>query len=137
MILAQARHLLAQVLHPLSYEQFFQEVVSRRPLLLPADTALPARQLLGPDPKALLLSHFADYAATLTCHIRQAQVPAPKPRAVPDAGAFAGLLAEYHSNDYTVRFPDVTNATPELAVFNRALTLLFGNPACSVFLCWV
>ncbi|WP_430457638.1 JmjC domain-containing protein [Rheinheimera sp.] len=132
MILAQARHLLAQVLHPLSYEQFFQEVVSRRPLLLAADAALPARQLLGPDPKALLLSQFAEYATSLTCHIRQAQVPAPKPRAVPDAAAFAGLLAEYHSNDYTVRFPDVTNATPELAAFNRALTLLFGNPASTV-----
>ena len=79
MILAQARHLLAQVLHPLSYEQFFQEVVSRRPLLLAADAALPARQLLGADPKALLLSQFAEYAATLTCHIRQAQMPAPLP----------------------------------------------------------
>lgn len=132
MILAQARQLLAEVLHPLSYEQFFQEVVSRRPLLLPADTALPARQLLGDDPKSLLLSHFAEYAATLTCHIRQAQVPAPKPRAVPDAVAFAALLSEYHRNDYTVRFPDVTNATPQLAQLNRALTLLFGNPASTV-----
>lgn len=132
MILAQARHLLAQVLHPLSYEQFFQEVVSRRPLLLPANTALPERQLLGADPKALLLSHFAEYAATLTCHIREAKVPAPKARAVPDAAAFAGLLAEYHANDYTVRFPDVTDITPELAQLNRALTLLLGNPASTV-----
>ncbi|WP_417449091.1 JmjC domain-containing protein [Kordiimonas sp.] len=132
MILEEAQNILTRMLAPLSYDQFFDDYVSRKPLALTGTASRARATIVGDDPKKVILRDFDKYAANLTCHIREAKVMPPQPHAVDSADAFARLIGEYHARDYTIRIPDVINLSPELDQFTRALECVFGNPAGTV-----
>ncbi|WP_417460043.1 JmjC domain-containing protein [Kordiimonas sp.] len=132
MILQEAKETIARVLDPIGYDQFFDEIFGRKHLAVIGNDVADCRMLLGDDPKKTILSGYEDHAHTLTCHIRNAATPPPIPRRVPDAQAYADLIKEYHERDYTIRVPDATNLTPELAAFNRAIDIVVGNPTGTV-----
>lgn len=129
MILSEAQKILADILGPATYDDFFDLIAAEKPLVLLGSSNQRRAQLAGLDPKAALLSGFAKYAQNLTCHIQKATVPPPEAKAVESAEAFAALIREFHQRDYTVRFPDVTELSPELSQFTRALEFVFQNPA--------
>lgn len=129
----QAQQLLSQVLFPLDYDTFFQQVVGQRPALVRSGADnLASRLMLGDDPRQQVLAAYQQYADKLTCHALQPTGPAPARQQVDSAAGFASLLQQYHQHGLTVRVPDVNELTPALAAFNRALTQLFGNPAGTV-----
>ncbi|TNE66585.1 MAG: hypothetical protein EP335_03215 [Alphaproteobacteria bacterium] len=128
MILRDAEEILARTLAPCTYDRFFDEIVSKRPLaLLGGDAA--RRCIAGEDPRQAILSGFARYAPTLTCHIRTPEAPPPMPRAVGGPDEFRQLIGEYHDRGYTVRIPDVTNLSAPLDRLTRALEMLMGTEA--------
>ncbi|KAA9129568.1 hypothetical protein F3N42_15345 [Marinihelvus fidelis] len=123
-----ARELLTNLVRPETYDSFMDGYVGRRFLhARSGDNALAG--IIGPDPAATILDAHDRFAHTLTCHSGSAQVPSPRARRVADRDGFAALLAEYHQARYTVRIPDATTLSPELARLCRALEMLFENPA--------
>lgn len=84
--------------------------------------------MLGTQPKQAILNEYEKYAHLLTCHIHTPKVPPPIARKVENAEAFQQLINEYHERAYTVRLPDVTDITPQLSEFTRALEMVFEKP---------
>lgn len=128
MILSEAQKIVADVLGPYPMTEFFDQVFGRKPLALLNQPATQRQLLLGESPKTAILQSYAKYAANLTCHIDKPLVPPPVPHAVSDAAAFAGLIAQYHQTGYTVRIPEVTDISPQLSRFTRALEFIVQNP---------
>jgi ribosomal protein L16 Arg81 hydroxylase len=128
MILRDAQEIVSGLLSPVSYDTFFDEHVSKKPLALVNECNGHRNSLVGEDPKAAILRHYDRYAQTLTCHMRAPKGPPPSPRAVESADAFYRLIGEYHERGYTVRIPEVTDLSPELNRITRALEFLMGNP---------
>ena len=133
MIYEQAEALLAQVLAPLTTDQFF-DVVGRTSFNLKGSPAHRRRQLLGDDPKRVLLSGFPTHSAKLDWHSRNATQPPPTPRAVSNADEYLELIRNFHERGYTVRIPDVVPLDPNLQHFARALEFMLRQPVeASVF----
>lgn len=128
MILKDAQDIVAGLLSPISYDTFFTEHVSKKPLALLGEQSDLRTAIVGDDPKASLLAGYERYAPTLTCHIREPKGQPPVPRSVTGPDEFHQLIREYHAGDYTVRIPEVTNLSPALNRVTRALELLIGNP---------
>ncbi len=128
MILSEAQKIVADVLGPYPMTEFFDQVFGRQPLALLNQPEARRHLMLGDAPKTAILNSYAKYAASLTCHIDQPVLPPPTPHAVPDAAAFAELIAKYHQTGYTVRIPEVTNISPQLSRFTRALEFIVQNP---------
>lgn len=126
---AQARDCLAELLHPESWDRFFEEFVGRQPLHLQAGDSAARAGIAGRDPKAAILNAFEAFAPTLTCHSGSAKVPPPRARRVADAAQFEALVGEFHRAGYTVRIPDATDLSPQLRRLCRALEVVFENPA--------
>lgn len=103
-------------------------MAAQKPLALLGNPAHRRANIAGEDPKAALLAGFAKYASSLTSHIHQATMPPPEAKAVESATAFEALIREFHQRAYTVRFPDVTELSPALSQFTRALEYIFQNP---------
>ena len=87
---------MADVLGPFPMTEFFDQVFGRKPLALLNQPEVNRQLMLGEQPKTAILNSFAKYAANLTCHIEKPVVPPPTPYAVPNAAAFAELIAQYH-----------------------------------------
>ncbi len=128
MILSEAQKIVADVLGPYPFSQFFDQIFGRKPLALLGQPVEQRSLMLGDAPKATILNSFAHYAAKLTCHIETPVVSPPTPHAVDSVSAFAALIAKYHQTGYTVRIPDVSNISPQLSLFTRALEFLVQNP---------
>lgn len=86
------------------------------------------KDLLGSDPKGVILNQFERYAEKLTCHIDTPTFPPPMPRKVTNCAAFLELIKEYHQRGYTIRIPDVTNISQQLNEFTRALEFIIEKP---------
>ena len=123
---------MANYSRPYSYDRFFDEIVGHRPLALLGEERLDRAQMIGDDPKSAILASYERFAPTLTCHAHSPSALPPEARAVPDAGAFADLIGEYHAVGYTVRIPKVGGLSPELCELMRALEIVIGNPADAV-----
>jgi hypothetical protein len=133
MIYEQAEALLAQVLTPLTTDQFFDSV-GRACFNLKGSPAHPRRQLFGDDPKRTMLSGFLTHSTRLDWHSKTATQPPPTPRAASSADEFMQLIKSFHERDYTVRIPDVIPLSPELQHFTRALEFMLRKPVeASVF----
>lgn len=128
MILSDAQKILAGMLSPYSYDDFFNFIVGKKPLALLQQQQEQRQHLLGPDAKSTLLSNYAAYAEKLTCHIDKALVAPPIAKAVQSEDEFQQLIASYHQHGYTVRIPELQNISAPLSQFTRALELLFQNP---------
>jgi mannose-6-phosphate isomerase-like protein (cupin superfamily) len=128
LILSEAQKIVADVLGPYPMTEFFDQVFGRKPLALLNQPETRRELMLGDAPKTAILNSYAKYAASLTCHIDKPVVPPPTPHAVPDAAAFAELIAKYHQTGYTVRIPEVTDISPQLSRFTRALEFIVQNP---------
>jgi len=128
LILSEAQKIVADVLGPYPMTEFFEQVFGRKPLALLNQPEVNRHLMLGEAPTTAILNSFAKYAASLTCHIEKPVVPPPTPHAVPNATAFAELIAKYHQTGYTVRIPEVTDISPQLSRFTRALEFIVQNP---------
>ncbi len=128
MILSEAQKIVADVLGPYPMTEFFDQVFGRKPLALLDQPQVNRQLMLGEAPKTAILNSYTKYAASLTCHIEKPVVPPPTPHVVPNAVAFAELIAQYHQTGYTVRIPDVTDISPQLSQFTRALEFIVQNP---------
>ena len=123
-----ARKILTEAIHPHPYDDFFEEIVGRQPLALVGEDRADRAQMLGNDPQRVILDEHAKFAPTLTCHAHSPSGPPPEARPVPDAESFHLLIREYHALGYTVRIPDVTDLSPALRQFTRALEIVFEAP---------
>jgi ribosomal protein L16 Arg81 hydroxylase len=130
-----AKSIVSDVLRPLPYDDFFKDVVGKRPIALVKNGREDRARMIGPDPKAAILKAYKDYAPTLTCHALDPTGPRPSPHAVESPEAFQTLVDQYHNNGYTVRIPDVSQISSELADFVRALEILIENPV-NVVIFW-
>lgn len=128
MILSEAQNILADILSPYSYDEFFDLIAAQKPLALLGAPNHHRAKIAGEDPKSALLSGFEKYAPSLTSHIQKPTLPPPEAKAVQSAAAFEALIRDFHQRDYTVRFPDVTGLSPGLSQFTRALEYIFQNP---------
>lgn len=128
----QAQAILTDLLRPRSYDEFFDEIVGRQPLALLGDNRTDRAEILGGDPKKVILGAFKKYAPELTCHALAPRSPPPPARAVADASAFRGLIREYHELGYTVRIPEVVDLSPGLSQITRALELILEVPVGAV-----
>lgn len=128
MILSEAQKRLSQILAPCTYEEFFDNIVGRRPLALLHGQREERGSILGNDPKNVILQEFEKYAQTLTCHIHTPKAPPPQPKKVVSSSAFQSLISDYHQRGYTVRIPEVTDLAPSLSEFTRALEVVLEKP---------
>lgn len=128
MILREAQDIVSELLMPVPYDTFFSDHMSKKPLALLGENTGNRCNIIGDDPRATILAGYAKYATELTCHIRTPVAPPPKPRPVESAAEFHELIRQYHSRGYTVRIPEMTDLSPELDRFTRALEFLVGNP---------
>ncbi|MEO2266504.1 cupin domain-containing protein [Pseudoalteromonas sp. YIC-656] len=120
-----ATDVVSQVLAPCSAQQFFDEYLGKKPLVVKGKGS--RFNIAGEDPKGKILSDYKKYASTLTCHAHSPSGPPPHARPVNDASAFLGLVSEYHKLGYTVRIPDVTDLFANLTEFTRSLEKLVNN----------
>lgn len=125
----RAKKVLSDLLAPEPYDHFFEAVVGQRYLHIGQGDANGRAAMLGPDPAATILSAHGTLASTVTCHSGSSQQVPPRARAVADANGFAALIREFHQAGYTVRIPEVTDLSPALSQFCRALEVLFETPA--------
>lgn len=125
----QAQDTLAELLQPIAYDQFFDQVVGKRLLHENSPQRSDRAALIGPDPRATILGAFEAFSANLTCHSGSAKLPPPQPRRVANPSEFESLIREYHDTEYTVRIPDATGLSPDLFHLCRAIETLFENPA--------
>lgn len=116
----KANNILASVLSPISYDQFFDNILGQKPLVLTEGNNHRER-LAGENPRHRLLNDFAKYAPNLTSHSYAPKGPAPVARAVQSPDAFRALIQEYFNAGYTVRIPNVTELSESLTLFTRTL----------------
>ncbi len=129
MLLKEAQEILGKTLSPISYDQFFDDFVGQKPLILQGNDPNNRHLFLGDNPKKVILEAYEKYAPALRCHNHTPKVPPPIAKAVPSEAAFQELISEYHKRDYTVRIPDVEGISPELSLFTRALEVILRKPA--------
>jgi len=128
MLLNDAQKIVADFLDPISYDDFFEKIISRKPLAVLGQNPAQRELLLGEDPKATILGEYSKYAQHLTCHIHTPTGPPPSPRAVESPEAFLKLIREYHQTGYTIRIPDVFEMAPRLSEFTRAMEVITEKP---------
>lgn len=116
----KANNILSPVLAPVSYDQFFDNILGQKPLVL-TEGNNHRESLAGENPRHRLLNEFAKYAPNLTSHSYAPKGPAPAARAVESPDAFRALIQEYFNAGYTVRIPDVTELSDSLTLFTRTL----------------
>lgn len=124
MLLPEAEALITELVSPRTYDEFFGEVVGRKPWSITGQPSVLRPALLGPDPAQTLLSSFATHSASLVSHAGAPKGAAPIPRQVPDAAGFAALVREYHERNFTVRFPEITGLNGQLQQLVRALEIV-------------
>ncbi|NNC47731.1 MAG: hypothetical protein HKO13_04775 [Sphingomonas sp.] len=132
---ADALNLFEALTAPIESDLFMSEIVGKRPVAVLGsgdDAQVRRLRLIGDDPKATILDSYRAHATELTCHIAEPKVPPPEPREVSGPEEFAGLVKEFHAADYTVRIPQASQLSPELAQFIRALEFLFSGMADTV-----
>ena len=126
-MLGEARALLTDLLRPLSYDQFFGEIVGQQPFALLGGKRKDRAQLLGTDPRQIILNAYEKHAPELTCHALAPRVQPPSARTVASPDAFHSLIRDYHTNDFTVRIPDAVDLSSELRRLTRALEVIVEN----------
>ncbi len=128
MLPEQAKSILSNMLHPVDYNDFFDKIIERQPLVIRGDNNPARLNIIGPDPRDTILNSYEQFAPYLTCHALAPTWPKPHARHVESKQAFLQLLAEYHEREYTVRIPDVTGLSEKLQLFTRALEVIVENP---------
>ena len=120
-----ATDVVSKVLAPCSAQQFFDEYLGKKPLVVRGKGS--RFNIAGDDPRSKILDDHKKYASNLTCHAHSPSGPPPHARSVSDASAFMDLISEYHKLGYTIRVPDVTDLAAELSEFTRSLEKLVNN----------
>ena len=124
----EALKIVQDVLDPCSLDQFFDTIVGKNYMAILGDQGNDRHMLLGDDPKQAILSAYDRFPQNLTSHIHTPTVAPPSPRTASSPDDFQSLINEYHQKDYTIRIPDVTDISPRLSLFTRALEMIVDNP---------
>ncbi|MBT81353.1 MAG: hypothetical protein CL587_13310 [Alteromonadaceae bacterium] len=133
-MLSDARDALQRVLNPVSYDDFFNSYVGKKPLIIKDNNPFRAA-IGGTSPREKLLRGHRRYAPAVTCHSRAPKLPPPAATEVENEQAFYQLISDHFKRDYTVRIPDVTGLSPDLTNFTRLLEKLIQSPV-SVVVFW-
>ena len=136
MIFPEARDTLERILSPLSLGEFLDDVLLGGVVKIPGNADCDRAQLLGKDPKRLLLEHFDYLSPRITCHGAQPLGPPPAIQRVADADEFEAKIGEFHSLGYTVRLPDLRSVAPDLDLFSRALEFFLHKPVEAAAVFW-
>jgi hypothetical protein len=123
-LLSEAEALIAELVSPRTYDEFFGEVVERKPWSIVGQPSSLRPTLLGRDPAQTLLNAFDTHSANLVSHAGAPKGAAPVPRRVADAAGFAALVREYHQRNFTVRMPEITGLNAQLQQVVRALEIV-------------
>ena len=129
MIRDEALSVIAEMLAPLSVDEFFSEILGQKVASVPGGAAHPRAKLLGPDPRATLLGAWRPHPEQFGFHADGVTGPPPSRDGVDGPQAFAALIAEHHRLGYTVHLPDIAPLSPSLRRFVTALELMLQQPA--------
>jgi bifunctional lysine-specific demethylase and histidyl-hydroxylase MINA len=118
---------LHQFLSPFSVDDFLDRTLSGGFQKI-SETGTSARAgLLGPDPQRVLLEAF-QLAPKLTFHSANPLGPPPSLEQVRDTEDFRQRMEQFHSRNYSVRFPDLRPLSPAADSVARAIEMLLHQP---------
>ena len=128
MLFEDARTKVQQFLSPLSVGDFLDRVLigGFRSIPRPDDTGFKT-ELLGPSPQMTLLQAF-HLAPQLTFHSANPLGPPPSLESVRDSADFRERIEQFHTRNYSVRFPDLRPLSPAVDSMARALEVLLHQP---------
>ena len=127
MLFPEAQRTLQQLLAPLTLDEFLDRTLSGGLRRIDGAGAAERMALLGPDPRAVLIGAF-HLAPKLTFHSANPSGPPPSLEGVADAADFRARIGQFHSRNYSVRFPELRPLWPQLDRLARALELLLHQP---------
>ena len=127
MLFEEARRRLQQFLFPLTVEQFLDQTLvgGFRHIVAPPESG--KTELLGADPQGRLLEAF-HLAPKLTFHSANPLGPPPSLQSALDPADFRQLIEQFHSRQFSVRFPELRTVSPALDRLARALEILLHQP---------
>ena len=135
MLRDDAKRRVGEMLAPIPYDLFFEQVLERRAFVHGESGRGDRAALIGTDPKATILGRFADFSTSMTYHAQAPTGPVPERREAESPEDFASIVESFHERDYTVRIHDVSGLSPELDAFIRALEVLLEVPV-DVMIFW-
>jgi bifunctional lysine-specific demethylase and histidyl-hydroxylase MINA len=127
MLFEDALRTLHDFLAPLSVDEFLDRALSGGFRKIDGPGTSARAGLLGPDPQRVLLEAF-HLAPKLTFHSANALGPPPSLEQVRDARDFQERIEQFHSRNYSVRFPDLRPLSPPADSIARAIEILLHQP---------
>jgi len=127
MILQDALRLLDVFLEPGTRNQFLDEILRGGFRRIPANRVDYRLGLLGEDPEELLLGAF-HLAPKLTFHSANPTGPPPSLNSIGDAAMFRQRVHEFHSRNYSLRFPELRAISRRLDELARAFEMVLHQP---------
>jgi hypothetical protein len=127
MLLEKSCGTLQQFLFPLTVDEFLDNVLTGGFRRIDGD-AVPSRlELLGSDPARVLIKAF-HLAPKLTFHSANPLGPPPSLLSIHDESTFRKRIEQFHSRNYSVRFPELRALSPALDALVRALEIVLHQP---------
>ncbi|HEY3785949.1 MAG TPA: cupin domain-containing protein [Steroidobacteraceae bacterium] len=127
MRLQDAQLAVSRFLAPLTLDEFLDEILVGGFARIGGNRLAGRGDLLGPDPQSVLLQ-AVHLASKLTFHSANPTGPPPSLHAVRDQADFGERLAQFHSRNYSVRFPELRPLSGALDQLARALEMLLHQP---------
>src|SRR5215469_286480 len=127
MLFTEAQRALQQFLAPLTLDEVLDRTLNGGLHKVDGAGAAARMALLGPDPRALLISAF-QLAPKLTFHSANPLGPAPSLAGVADSDDFRQRIGQFHARNYSVRFPELRPLWPALDRLARALEVVLYQP---------
>jgi len=127
MMLNDAFGLLSPFLAPLLLDEFLDETLQGGFRKIGVNQLGSRLTLLGTDPEKLLLEAF-HLAPKLTFHSANPTGPPPSLNSIGNAATFRQLVYEFHSRNYSVRFPELRAISRPLDELARAFEMVLHQP---------
>jgi len=127
MLLEESCRLLDRFLFPLTLADFLDDALKGGFRKISGNGLAPRIELLGPDPVSVLLKAF-HLAPALTFHSANPLGSPPSLLSIPDEDTFRRRIEQFHSRNYSVRFPELRPLSPALDALARALETVLHQP---------
>ena len=127
MLLEESCRTLEQFLFPLTLAEFLDDGLTGGFRKIPANGRPFRLELLGSDPGQVLLEAF-HLAPKLTFHSANPLGSPPSLFSITDEPTFRSRIAQFHSRNYSVRFPELRPLSPALDALARALEIVLHQP---------